>query len=774
MNYRSGIFLISAATLLFEISLTRVFSVLFFHHFAFLMVSTALFGFGFSGIFLFLRKGEVSEISNRLSLWAILFGVSVLLTYKIILILPYGFKEIPEQPAQVFRLVMNYAVLAVPFFFSGAVIGLILSSFPDRSGLYYCFDLAGAALGCLSVLWLVPTLGASGAIVFSSLLGALAALTFWPQKKSLRWIAITLSAVVVGLSTNAEQIFSLPLARIFQEKHGTFYQVLERKLEYSAWSPVSRIDVISTSPKVIYLDGGSNVSFLIPFPGNFRRLQPRINWRTIPYMLAHRENVCIIGPGGGEDVLNALSHQSESIIAVEMDPLIVNIVQGKYSRFIGNIFEHPSVRLVNDEGRSFLRRSEQQFDLIQTVHNCSPMALASGALNLSESYLLTVESFQEFWKHLKPGGMFVINRSGILRAASIASVILQQEGIADPQNYVIVTSKLKGGDTGFYLKKGKIADDEIKTIAASGRDAGVKLEYAPTSEFQKKENPYYRLLVPDLREDFIRTADIVLAPSTDNWPFFQHYQKFGSFRTTTSVLPEELNAGLVFHNAGDLALFTLLGEALVLSFLFILFPLIRLKKIRNLRSNWRIALYFSAIGMGFILIEISLIQKHILFLGQPVYSITCVLFSILLSAGAGSLLFQSRFKDGRERVWLGVLSAGLAIFLCAQVFLVPKLFDLYLGEGRWVRFIISGLSIAPLGLLLGIPFPLGIRILGQKFPEAIPWGWGLNAYMTVLGSILCIIVAVTWGFRANFAIAFFLYFSAFFAFYSTFGKENTS
>lgn len=761
-----GIFLVSAATLLFEISLTRIFSVLFFHHFAFLIISTALFGFGFSGIVLFFFRDRVHDLRKALTIGTLLFAVSIVLCYQIILLVPYQFKDVAENPRHIVRLVLYYALLIVPFFFSGSVIGLILSTLTEKSGKLYCADLIGAALGCISVLWLVPAIGGSGAIVASAFLAAASGLAFWPASRAIKASAIIVSMLCLLLIPRAEQYFALPMSQIFLEKHGKFLGAPNRKIEYSAWSPVSRLDVLTTAPsRLLYLDGGSNVSFLVPFRGRVENMSPRHSFRTVPYMIAPRLTACIIGPGGGEDVLNALSFGVKKVVAVEMDPLIVNIVQGKYSRFLGDIFHHPYVQLVNDEGRSFLRRSEDQYDIIQTVHNCSPMALATGAFNLSESYLFTKEAFREYWDRLNPGGMLAISRAGILRAAPIASVVLQEKGIQDPENYVIVTSRRAGGDTGFYLKKGRITVEDLKNLASSQKVTRTYTVYAPSAEYQTEQNVYYKLLVPRLRDSFIKEADVVLEPPTDNWPFFDHYQPLGSLQTKTTVLPEEIGSAIAFHNMGDLALYTLLGEAALFSFLFIVLPVFRLKRNNPRTLAMPVLLYFSAIGAGFILIEISLFQKHILFMGQPVYSITSVLFSLLISAGAGSLVFQQWFREGKERKWLLWIFVALMILVFVEMFLTPRLLDRFLGLSMPQRFVISGLTIAPLGFVMGMPFPFALRVIGKRYPEAIPWGWALNAYMTVVGSILCVILALTIGFQMNFLVALAIYAIGFTSFF---------
>lgn len=774
MRYSAGIFCIAAATLLLEVSLSRIFSVLFFHHFAFLIISTALFGFGFSGVYLLFRKPAREKLDLYLGLAAILFGLSTLIVYRVILYVPPQTEGLIQRPEQIIRLLLNYALLAVPFYFSGYVVGAILSSFPEQSGRLYAFDLMGAAIGCLSVLWLVPAAGASGAVVIASLIAGISALIFVARHKVLFLFSVIFVIGCGVLLPQAENIFDFPIKRIVESKYGGRH-VRAEKPEYSAWSPVSRIDVYQAagSSKIMLLDGGSNVSFVVPFHGNIAALEPRYNWRVVPFAIGTRPSACIIGPGGGEDVLNALSHRVESLDAVEMDPLIVDLVQGRYREFIGAIFNQPGVNTVNDEGRSFLRRSGKQYDLIQQVHNISPIAIASGALNLSESYLLTKEAFQEYWDHLKPDGMLAINRWGVVRAASIASVVLQENGVQDPENYVIVTSRQKSGvDTSFYLKKGKFTDADFEKLTESSDAMGVRIDYAPRPPWQRDENVYYRLLSLDSRDAFINQADIDLSPPTDDRPFFDHFQRLGSFQRSSTVLPNELNRALQFVNMGDLALFTLLGEAALFSFLFILLPVIRFGKHSSSISRWSVLAYFSALGLGFILIEISLIQKHILFLGQPVYSISSVLFSVLLSAGAGSYLFQRFFRDGSEMRWLATIPILLGTCLLLELLIMPVVFHAFLGSSKLIRFCISGLLIAPLGLILGIPFPMGIRILGMKAPEIIPWGWALNAYATVIGSILCVIFAISLGFRMNFAIAFLAYAAGFVLFRLALGKTE--
>ena len=264
--------------------------------------------------------------------------------------------------------------------------------------------------------------------------------------------------------------------------------------------------------------------------------------------------------------------------------------------------------------------------------------------------------------------MLAINRWGVVRAASTVSVVLQEEGIQDPENYVVVTSRKKSGaDTSFYLKKGKLSNEDLNALIKSLEILGIQIDYVLCQG--GKKNKMFTIVCWPLTAamNSLRQSDLDLSPPTDDRPFFDHFQRFGSFQKSTSILPNELNRALQFVNIGDLALLTLLGEAAVLSFLFILVPVIRFGKRPAAISRWSVLAYFLALGFGFILIEISLIQKHILFLGQPVYSITSVLCSILLSAGIGSYLFQRIFREGSESRWLTMLPIALGLLLTFEL-----------------------------------------------------------------------------------------------------------
>ena len=405
-SFYAGIFLVAASTLLLEITLTKIFSVIHSHYSAFLIVSTALFGYGISGVVLSVSK-QLEKISRDrlLFLSALLFGITTVLCYRLMLAVPLVIGEIFSSSLQMFYLAAAYLLLALPFFFSGLVIGVLLTGYTDRVNKLYFADLTGAAIGCFAIVLVIPFLGGSGTVLFAGILACLSAFAF--VKKRTNFALPSVAIVIIALFIpRAEQYF--PSATKSQKRH--FSNSIRGGTLYTGWSPAARIDVVSSSPQVytIWIDGGTCQSFMRGWNGK-KKLSTRVGDLTergleLPYKFMKDPNVLIIGPGGGTEVLSTLKFKPAKITGVELDPLITKIVLGHFSDFIGNLYTKPNVKLVNEEGRSFVRRSGELYDIIQQKSNTHPMTVASGALNLTESYLLTKEAFREYLDHLKPDG----------------------------------------------------------------------------------------------------------------------------------------------------------------------------------------------------------------------------------------------------------------------------------------------------------------------------------------------------------------------------------
>ncbi len=743
-----GIGIVAGASLLLEVTMTRIFAVAFFHHFAFLIISTALFGFGFSGVILSIFPFvNTFDMNKLLTVLSACFAITTIITLKVVVEVPLQFGAVRQQSVEFFLyLSIYYLAMAIPFFFSGMVVALLLSNVAEKVNKLYFADLLGAGIGCFLVLPLIPAVGAPGTVLIAAILGLIAAACF------AKLIGERAVLVTIGL------VIAVTLLLPFRQSHFQVkvhegkrnFDYLKQWREFTRWGPISRIDVTKyNTDKIIWIDGGSNQAYMKPFNGDLEALQAEEaiqNRAGVVFRLVDNPDVLTVGPAGGEEVLYALSHKPNSITGVELDPVIVDIVQNEYREFIGGIYNLPNVTLICDEGRSYIRRSPEKYDIIQQINNASPVAIASGAVNVSETYLITVEAFHDYLDHLKENGFLFIRRWGAIRLATVAAQTLRERGVEDPENHIIIMDDplhdFGGGQ--FYLKNGDFTEHDIAEFQKYV-EADMVL-YAPEA-FGVKHKDYeqYRRLIaePDGWKMYEKEG-INVFPVTDDKPFFNHFKKFAHF--SLENIPPEFHPIFEKYNNTDFSLLAILVEAAVLSVVFILLPLYIFKRSDlHTPGKFRFLIYFFSLGLGFILIEIVLIQKFTLFMGNPTYSVTVVLFSILVSAGCGSFLtgtMQNTLKGSLLTVVIGIV-----LLSWLQLTISPKIFNMFLGYSMPVRVLVSIALIAPLGLLMGMPFPLGVALTNRVAKCLIPWGWGINGYATVIGSVLCVILALTFGFN---------------------------
>lgn len=755
--YYLGIGVMSGATLLLEVTMTRIFAVAFFNHFASLIISTALFGVGFSGVFLSIFPSvDKWNLQKALTILASCFTVTTITALVVVINVPLRFGTIGEHPFQFATLTLYYIVLAIPFFFSGMVIALLLSNLTKNVNTLYFADLIGAGIGCFLVMPLVPTLGASGTVMVAALLGLFAAACFGTmlEKRTTAMVAlVVLFVAVAALLPVRDTYFRI---NVHEGKRSFNVHEDAGEIEFSKWGPISRIDVARFGgDKILWIDGGSNQSFMKPFDGNVEALQQNEFVRRLAGMvfrLVENPDVLVVGPAAGEEVLYALSWKPNTITGVELDPVICEIMQNEYAEYTGGIYTQPNVRLINDEGRSYIRHSDQKYDIIQQINNASPVAIASGAVNVSETYLITVEAFHDYLNHLKDDGYIFIRRWGAIRLATVAAQTLRERGVTDPENHIIIMDdplhNFGGGQ--FYLKNGDFTAEDIAEFQPYIEENAVL--YAPP-EFGVRHPEYekYRRLIvePDGWKMYDKMG-ISVFPVTDDKPFFNHFKKFAHFSLDT--VPTEFHPLFESYNDSDFAIIAIIAEAAVLSLIFIILPLYLFKR-SGLKSPGKglFLVYFFSLGLAFILIEIVMIQRFTLFMGNPTYSVTVVLFSILISAGCGS--FLSGKLQGNVKRSLTLVIVGITIVATLQITVAPVIFKIFLGNSMPVRILVSICLLAPLGVLMGMPFPLGITLTNQVSKRLIPWVWGINGYATVIGSVLCVILALSFGFSAVIFIA---------------------
>ena len=783
-----GIFLISAATLTLEISLTRLLSVAQGHHFAFLVVSMALLGYGASGSFLssfpsFMRR----ETSRTLIQASSLFSCCALFAYFLGNLIPFDLARISWDPWQIFNLFLYYLAFSMPFFFSGLAISTALVRWSGLSGKLYFFDLTGAALGCLLVLILFGIFGGPGTLLFSCLLGGLAAMAFaWASKpvSIFRWSWVCFLTILL--------FWQPPFLNLRLSPYKALNAALQfpgARLLETRWNVFSRVDILE-SPAARTAPGLS-LEYLEPLPPQLGltvdadHLNPITRFTgtpgekdelkfidflpsSLPYLMAKPERVLILEPMGGLEVLNALHHRPREIVAVEVNPTIVEILRGTYLEYSGRIYSRQGIQVQVADGRGFVRGSPPPFDLIVLPLVESLGASSSGLSSLHEDYRLTAEAFLDYLQALKPGGFISIGLyllpppRGELRLVSVVKEALERAGRRPGDHLLALRS---WGTFSLLVKKEPIGPQEIKVFKAFGRRLRFDLVYYPGMP-EEEANIYNRFATPlyfrslqrvlSEGEKFYAQYPFDISPATDDRPFFHHYFRWshlgGIYRLAGEKWPILIEGGYLV----PLVFF----QALLLSFLFIVLPLIfrRLNgqkpKIPR-RQSFPWLGYFAALGLGFMFVEISLIQKFILFLGHPVYSVSLVIFSLLIFAGVGSRF--SMCLDPRTSGGLKLVLLSASALLCLYTFALPQVLPFFQGKPLFFRQMMTVLLIAPPGFLMGMPFPLGIRLAGSQCPFLVPWAWCANGCASVLGSILPVIIALAWGFQAVFFLAALLY-----------------
>jgi len=813
----SGVFLLASSVLVFEINLVRIFSVSQFYHFAFLIVSIAMMGSGAGGTILamqrpgsWLRPASRNTISvmEPVRSFPILpclsLGTAVLMVFSYILVnlVPFDSFLVIQKPGQWLVLAAHYLALSLPFLLSGMVMGILLYSSPGNSGKIYSANLLGSAAGCLLAFLLPGLWGGQGIITASSLIALISSGLFFvdhlktgnSMSLKSRWIYLLLLILWGGFllpdlilrSVNGGG-YPLFILRLSPYKSFSYaIQVPDAKVIFEKWNAYSRVDVIH-SPSIHSLPGlsyryldplpledgllidGDDLTPLLSSQGDWQNADFTSYLLTaLPYQLKPEPSVLILDSRSGLNVLVAQSLGAQSITAVEANPLIIQAANHIYGHQDQNTNLSPvsdkPVTTIVEQGRSYLRRTDQFYDIILVPLNNSYHPVRSGAYSLGEDYRYTVEAFSDALDRLAPGGILVVSRwlqnppSESLRTLALVITAVEQRG-GNPREQIIALRSYNM--ITFLVSNQPFTADKVEITRQFAGERAFDLVYVPgieadeINQYNILEEPVYEdlfrlILDAQPRQTFYQTYPYDVTPPTDNQPFFSHYFKWSQ---TRQVMDELGKTWQPFGGAGYFVILALLLLAVIFAGLLISLPLLTLKRFHSqapLRTIFPMLLYFGCIGLAFMLVEIPLIQQFILYLGNPSLSFTVVLFSLLLFSGIGSFL-SGYIKSPRILVFL--LSI-LVLLLLALTQILPWLVNLTLGLSPVVRILCSVLFLAPVGWLMGIAFPAGIRQINAMDPSAdspsIGWAWSVNGALSVIASILASLLALSFGFRAVF------------------------
>lgn len=795
MWYYFTIALISAATILLELALLRLFAVQQFYHFAFMAISLALLGAGASGSILSLRGRRFSPAGMSLA-----FALATLGAYLIINYLPFDSFSIAWDSRQLFYLAVYFLAAAFPFLFAGLVVGGELmganngggrgSGVGDRkrrgSHQVYGANLIGSAAGSLLSLLILEAFSGVGAVIVAIIMGALTGLLFsvldMQSRERRFWDVVTIGAAG-GLILAGILALIRPPAFFAQQLSpyktlAVLSQALGSEHVLTTWDATARVDVVEGStihvmpglsllssfgppPQAGLLLDGDNLMPITGLAPDTQQAQVLAEYlpNGVVHKLRPQARTLVIEAGTGMDVLFALAGGAEQVTAVEENDLVVEIVKNRYEAFTGGLYQDPRVPVIVQSGRVFSRQGSQAnqaggYDVAIVALTDPHRPVTSGAYSLTEDYVYTVEAFGDYLQTLEEDGLLVVTRwlqtppSESGRTFGSIAAALENRGL-NPAEHLMAFRTLR--TMTILAGRQPFSEGEIETVREFLERTNFDFVYYPgiqadeLNRFNVLSQPVYH----DLFSQILANPDETYAayrfdirPPTDDRPFFFHYFKW---RQTPEILA---TLGLTWQPFGGSGYFVLVALLILVSLaaaVLIVGPL--LLRRRGKRSQgpdtirlWRLRVfvYFACLGLAFLFVEVPLAQRFILLLDQPVTALAVVLFAILLFSGLGSLTVK------RWRLPVGL--ALLILLIVLYPLLLRPVTGLALGQPEWVRILLTILIIAPLGYLMGLPFAGGLQVVETNEAELVPWAWAINGSFSVISSVLAVMVALSWGF----------------------------
>ena len=789
-----AIALLSAGALAYEVLLMRLFSIVQWHHFAYMVISLALLGYGVSGTFLSLTQQWLLARFNVAFCCNIgLFSLSSVGCYLLAQQIPFNPETVLWDIHQPLRLLLMYLLLAMPFFFAANAVALVFIAFRGQIASAYAADLLGAGLGSLGVIallllaWPLTALGIVGALGLVSLLVAtwelrLARRPLWSAAAIVGALALVLAAQQASLTLSPykelSQILRIAGTAIVSESSGPLgllTAVESRRLPLRHAPGLSLMAQEEPPAQVAVFTDGAGMTVITDgnaAPSAYGYLD-QLTW-ALPYHLFTPQSVLVLGAGGGSDVLQARQQGVAAIDAVELNPQMIDLVRRRYGAFSAQLYSRPGVRVHAAEARGFVATSQRRYDLIQLPLLDSFAASAAGLYALNESYLYTVEALTTFMEHLDSNGYLAISRwinlppRDTLKLFATAVTALQQQGVAEPGKRLIL---IRGWQTSTLLiKNGEVTAGEVEAVrrfaAARAFDVcwfpGIHAE--ETNRYNLLEEPHFyhaaRALLGPERQQFLEQYKFNLTPASDDSPYFFQFFKWGSL---AEILGLRGRGGMPLLEWGYLVLVATLLQAVVASMVLILLPLAVLRRHTARRNGFRkrtVLIYFTAIGLAFLFIEMAFIQRFILFLHHPLYAAAVVLTGFLVFAGLGSAFARRLARAERHGpgVWFAVL--GIVSVSTLYLLLLGPLFGKLMVWPISAKIIATLALIMPLAFCMGLPFPLALDRLGRDTPALIPWAWGVNGCASVISAVLATLLAIHLGFHIVILAALALYLAA--------------
>lgn len=776
----AGLFVVTLTTLMYEIVLTRIFSVAMWYHFAFVAISVALFGMTAGALLVHMRPEWFRDEVVKRQMWrfSLLYAVSVALAFLAQLAIPF----VPEMNmAGVSSIALTCVVISVPFVCSGVVVCLALTRFPNRVNRLYAADLVGAGLGCVLLVVTFWWLDGPSLVIGIAALACVAAVLF-AFDAGVRGGKVLSVGVLVVLA-------AVTLGNAYRHAQGNpFIRILWAKEEkdplhtYDRWNAFSRITVDGrrgdvgrpagygmspempedmTAAQMSMLIDGTAGTMVTGYDGDESTTDfLRYDITNLGYYLLEDEDFssAVIGVGGGRDVLTGLEFGADEVTGIEINGNILDLVTDELGDFT-NLDDDPRVNLVNDEARSWLTRTDSDFDMIQISLIDTWAATAAGAFALSENSLYTVDAWETFFDRLEPGGMLSVSRwftiGGAepfesLRTAALASEVLDRAGVENPRDHVLIYEGPEGqfasSAATILVSPEPFSDESLATVADNAERLGFRPILTPTEVADQR---FADIVAPGGPDAGIAQFDEDLSPPTDDRPFFFQMASIDTF-----VSGDGFTNDLVFRPV--LVLGALALAVLVLAAVCIGGPLTVMGRRVRHRGMAPFYFYFAGIGLGFMLIEFSQLQRLSTFLGHPTYALAVVLFSVLLFSGLGSMLVERIVDLDRPRSLVVPIAVLLAVIVAFGL-VTNAVTDAAAGGTTPVRIAVAVGLLAPLAMMMGMPFAIGMGAASRRAGAPTAFLWGINGATSVVASVVGALVAMFFGITVTFASGFVAY-----------------
>ena len=791
-----AIFLISAAALGLELVLVRALSIGHWYHFSYLVISTALLGFGAGGTLITVGSRFLTKHCEK-AMWcfALALAFAVPIVFQLSQKVPFDELQLIWDRRQILYLFAYYLLFFVPFFCAGSCIALAFTSCADKAHRLYFYNMTGSGLGAAGIvalmygnspehlLWVISGLAFVGALILAFAL-------------SWRWVVGTLVSVLICLSAFS---FVGPLGleiKISEHKALVWYRELPEAKRFAVrYSPLGRLDCVR-APAIRYFPGLS-IAYQGKLPqqmliisdadgisavNNFEQLSDLscFDYATsaLGYHLVGEPSVCIIGAGGGSDIAQALVLHARKVTAVEMNSQIIDLVHDEFNEFASGIYRRRDVEIVIAEGRNFLQTTGELFDVINISLLDSFSASAAGLYALNESHLYTIEAVGQAITRLRPNGLLSITRvlktpprDSLKMLATIVGALRSAEIGAPAEHIIMIRS---WATATIVVSPQPFTNSQIASARKFARERSFDLVHLPgikpdeVNRFHVlEEGPiYYRMAQQILsagHESFYRNYAYNIRPATDDRPYFFDFFKWRSLPHMIRTMPREW---VRFSEWGYLVLVATLLQAICASCLLILLPLWVARPIKTVRSGkLPVLIYFLLLGLAYMFLEMGFIQKMTLLIGHPVFGVAITLLGFLLFSGCGSLvsgrILYSGSRPGRHAsyfIWIAV--SAIVIIGAAEITLLSFWFDWLVSFSRTLRMLLGLVIIGPPAFFMGMPFPTALKQIHTHSRPLVPWAWGINGFASVIGAVLGTFLAISVGFTTLALIALGCYFLA--------------